>query len=74
MGVEVKQTIELTIKDTEGRLWNVKTNATYDSISVGIKFLREIGNVHMSGLEKLLLSYGYEFQCSIINQRVDIEM
>jgi hypothetical protein len=62
------------IKDGEGRIWEVTTDANRDIVAQAIKFLKEIYNCRMCELANLLNGYGYEFECNLIDQSVDFEM
>lgn len=69
------ETFELLIKDGEGRLWNLTTDANRDIVSSAIKFLRELDNRRMVELINLLEGYGYFVEANLLREpSIDFEM
>lgn len=73
--MDKSETFELIIKDGEGRLWNVITDANRDIVGTAIKFLREMDNKRMVELINLLESYNYSVEANLLREpNVDFEM
>ena len=70
----MNETIELKIKDGEGRLWTIKTDATREIVYQAIKLLRELDNRRMCELENIITMYNFDFDGRIVEQLVDFEM
>ena len=66
---------EYLIKDGEGRLWEVETDAPSDVVTNAMKFLRSSGHRHMKDVHDLLETHGYKAESNIlIVPSVDFEM
>ena len=55
-----------SIRDKDGRLWTLETDAKEEAVKTAIKFLDSVTFITIPKLENLLLEYGYAVASTII--------